>query len=145
MFSRLFACCFVFPTPRTGHPRHRKRLLRHEVVKRGLPAEAERRTHTPELAANQQRDQRHLPSNQGQGEETGADSFLSAAAVADLIEPHRDTTLPSPTNILLLKMFSKLQVTCICSFQLRGRAAQAFQRLILWCSDLGGIQLLLCA
>lgn len=62
---------------RAGDPCHRKRLLRHDIIQRWLPVEKERWKHSSGLTANQHRDERHLPSNKSQREETGPDSILT--------------------------------------------------------------------
>lgn len=99
---------------RTGHPSHRKRLLCHDIIKRWLPAEKERREHSSGLAAHQHRDERHFSPNQGQGEETGQESVLTpefplvvsrTANVAfqnvlPLINKACPTSTSSPDNVL---------------------------------------------
>lgn len=117
-FSLLF---FLFLNPRTGDPRHRKRLLRHDVVQRWLPAEAERRQHSCGPAAHQHGNQRHLSSDQGQGEEVGSDSVLTPGLTSD---PPR---LPVHHNRFAAEdvlLFSKFYAFLI--YAPRGRAAKAF-------------------
>lgn len=109
--SRFLLFFFLFLIPRTGDSRHRKRLLRHDVVQRWLLAEAERREHSSGPAAHQHGHQRHLPSDQGQGEEVGSDSILTPGLTSDPAWFAAVTTLPGCralfiTTVLLLKTFS---------------------------------------
>lgn len=82
----LCADVLLFFSPlRINHPRHRKCLLRHDNIERGLPVEKEGGGHSPELTAHQHRDQRHVSANQGQGEAARQDSVLTE--VERILEP----------------------------------------------------------
>lgn len=96
--SRFLLFFFLFLIPRTGDSRHRKRLLRHDVVQRWLLAEAERREPSSGPAAHQHGHQRHLPSDQGQGEEVGSDSVLTPGLTSDPVGLQR--WRPSPAAVL---------------------------------------------
>lgn len=89
-----FSLFFLFLKSRAGDPRHRKRLLRHDIVQRWLLAEAERREHSSGPTAHQHGHQRHLSSDQGQGEEVGSDSVLTAGLTSDPAWFAAVTTLP---------------------------------------------------
>lgn len=61
---------------RADHSRHRKCLLRHDLIECGLPTEATQGKPADRLAIHQYRDQRHLPAGQKQSSPTGPHTLL---------------------------------------------------------------------